>query len=161
MTPDPLTPQHSSPGSVTPSVSAPAAGTSACPDSITKEPCAARSGADHRTNSPVRDDTRLVVVLFSIMVVLLLGIAASPWLLEWANDRWAPKTRQYLGAAQRVRYSGSWRVNTEVQTESHTFLLNGAVLIAKGVGLERRARLLDADDVCVVGSDVCHGLRSQ
>ena len=106
-----------------------------------------------------RDDTWIVLALLGVLLIMLAVLASFAWTYPWLSDHLASKDREYLGAVQRVTYVGSFTVDTQIDTERQTFLLQGSVFLHRADKLEWRNRLFDAQ-ACVVGTDVCHVLRS-
>ena len=121
---------------------------------------AATLDADAHSRTPrSRDDTWIVMTLLGVLLILLAALASFPWTYLWLSERWASKEREYLGTVQRVTYVDSFTVDTQIDTERQTFLLQGSVFLHRADKLEWRNRLFDAQ-ACVVGTDVCHVLRS-
>ena len=113
----------------------------------------------HSRTPRSRDDTWIVMTLLGVLLIMLAVLASFAWTYPWLSDHLASKEREYLGTVQRVTYVGSFTVDTQIDTERQTFLLQGSAFIHRGDKLEWRSRLFDAQ-ACVVGTEVCHVLRS-
>jgi hypothetical protein len=66
-------------------------------------------------------------------------------------------TREYLGTVQRISYIGGLGIHTQIDTETRTVLLRGAVLTQRGARLELR-RLAWGPEVCNLDRVDCHAL---
>ena len=66
-------------------------------------------------------------------------------------------TREYLGTVQRISYVGGLRIHTQIDTETRTVLLHGAVLTQRGARLELR-RLAWGPEVCDLDRLACYAL---
>ena len=126
---------------------------------------AAQAGAEPQTTPQTttprpRDDSWILLTVLGVVLILLAALVTLPWTYEWISKQWPPKEREYLGVVQRVSYVGSFGVDTQIDTEAQTVLLEGTVFIHRGSRMERRERQCDTK-ICVVGTDVCHVMRGQ
>ena len=137
-------------------------------ESESKNP-AAHEGAEQQTAPQTtlqtttprpRDDSWILLTVLGVVLILLAALVTLPWTYEWISKQWPPKEREYLGVVQRVSYVGSFGVDTQIDTEAQTVLLEGTVFIHRGSRMERRERQFDTQ-ICVVGTDVCHVMRGQ
>ena len=114
----------------------------------------------HDTNSPASnspqagDDSRVMLLFFGATFVILLSLLTWPWPYELIISLGGPAEREYVGTVQKITYVGGLGPDTQIDTETRTLLLRGAVLIQKGVRLEQRKGAFDSD-VCIVSSDQC------
>lgn len=103
------------------------------------------------------DDSWELALFFGVVIVILLSLLAWPWPYRVINDLWGPTEREYLGTVQRITYVGGFGADTQIDTETRTFLLSGPALILKGTRLERRQRIFDSE-VCDMDTDACRDL---
>lgn len=99
-------------------------------------------------------DSLAMFLFFCLMGLMLLALLFLPWTLRLINSIGVPAEREYLGTVQKISYVGGLGPDTQVDTESRTLLLRGAVVIQKGVPLEQRIGLFDSD-VCIAKTDQC------
>ena len=97
------------------------------------------------------------------ILVLALGLTLTLFLhqiIRAVANVGAPDERVYLGVVKRVSYIGGVRTSTQVDTDSRTLLLRGAVNVKLGAALERRKGRWDTE-VCEQQSGNCWTLESQ
>lgn len=94
------------------------------------------------------------------LALALLAVICWPSISGVIDRMRGPPVTQFLGTVQRIRFVGGFGRDTEVQTETGTFLLRGARHLAVGTPLERRQGVF-GNEVCVVATDVCHELLSR
>ena len=101
------------------------------------------------------------LLIFCLMGLMLLSFLLLPWAYGLINSIGISEKRDYLGTVQKITYVGNFGPDTQIDTESRTLLLRGAVIIQKGVPLEQRVGNFDSD-VCIVKTDQCwHLMGSQ
>jgi hypothetical protein len=94
------------------------------------------------------------------LLTMMLSLIFLPQIVRFANGIATPIAGEYLGSVQKVDFIGGLGHDTQVQTETRTVLIRGAVELANGTKLERRRTFL-TDDVCEVGTNVCRDLLSE
>jgi hypothetical protein len=99
------------------------------------------------------------IVFFCLMLTLMLALVFWPSTKQLIPGLRTPTPAEYLGAVQRITFVGGLGKTTQIDTESRTFLLQGAVQINKGVRLELRRGIMDVE-VCEVATQNCRDLVS-
>lgn len=99
--------------------------------------------------------------VFAIVIgLLILLLFTSPWTLDWirgVGSKARHAEREYLGVVQKITYVGGFGTNTQIEADSQTLLLRGAVELKKGARLERRESLFDIQ-VCELETGACWDL---
>lgn len=91
-------------------------------------------------------------ILLSLLILLIPGLQRR----LAAHD--APREPIAMGRVVRTTYvANAARPDTQVDTDTRTFLLEGVVLLVPGQTLEWR-RYLPDESLCVVGTDQCYWL---
>ncbi|MEO5658576.1 MAG: hypothetical protein ABIQ90_02100 [Polaromonas sp.] len=111
-------------------------------------------------NAETEPTSRAGLWFLLALLTTMLCLIFSPQIIRLVNGNGAPVAGEYLGSVQKVDFIGGLGHDTQVQTETRTVLVRGAVELVKGTRLERRRTFL-TDDVCEVGNNVCHDLLSE
>ena len=93
------------------------------------------------------------------LMAAMLSFIFYPQIARLLGGIGQPVAGEYLGAVQRITYVGGLGHHTQIDTETRTFLLSGAVQINKGTRLELRRGIFDKE-VCEVGTQSCRDLIS-
>lgn len=107
------------------------------------------------------DDSGSVLLIGFLAMFLVLALLAFWPAVRQHIPVLADAARvQILGPVQRVTYVGGLSTHTQVEAGSAVVLVSGAVELERGVVVERRVSEV-ADQLCVVGTDRCHAIRSR
>jgi hypothetical protein len=93
------------------------------------------------------------------LMAAMLSFIFLPQIVRLVGGMGQSVAGEYLGTVQRITYVGGLGQHTQIDTETRTFLLRGAVQINKGIRLELRRGIFDAE-VCEVGTQSCRDLIS-
>jgi hypothetical protein len=93
------------------------------------------------------------------LMAAMLSFIFLPQIVRLVGGMGQSVAGEYLGTVQRITYVGGLGQHTQIDTETQTFLLRGAVQINKGIRLELRRGIFDAE-VCEVGTQSCRDLIS-
>jgi len=113
------------------------------------------------TKSPPPDDyPNEAPYVIAALFLMFAFILCWPWTAKLIDRlKGAPQT-EYLGVVQSIHFVGGFGMTTQIQTDTHTFLVNGAWSPPRGTRLERRESIT-AHLVCIVDTDVCERLLSR
>ena len=98
-----------------------------------------------------------MLLVFGVLSLMLLALLFLPWTMRVVNSLLAPAEKEYLGTVQKITYVGGLGNDTQIDTETRTFLLRGPVIINKGARLELRKGAFDSQ-VCDLVTGVCRAL---
>ena len=150
----------------------PAASDKDAPEDCRQYPCEL---ADGEPEDPDRDDkpkpadstmSSLGLILVMVMVmVMVMAIAFqilwfSPRLIRAVANLGQPDERVWLGTVRKVTFIGGFSTSTQVDTETQTLLLRGAVGLKPGATLERRKGFWDTQ-ACEPQTGACWDLLSR
>ena len=104
-------------------------------------------------------DADLTPWLLLIMLLTLMLVVLTP--LAWRAIRayGLPDVTRPLGTVQRITFLGGWGTTTQVDTQTHSVLLRGAVNLTLGTELEQRKKFWGFE-VCEVHSERCESMVS-
>ena len=97
--------------------------------------------------------------IIGLLVLMLLALICWPYTSALIRRVSHPPQAEYLGSVQSISFIGGLGSDTQVWTETRTFLLRGALHLKTGTPLQRRPGAID-DQVCVVDTELCHHLLS-
>ncbi len=102
--------------------------------------------------------TTSMLVLFALVLVIpvLMIIRMDPRVDRWMANEGKPVLA--MGTVQSIQFVGRLGgLDTQINTDQRTLLVEGAAALPKGTALEwRRSELYG--DLCVVGTDRCYDL---
>ncbi len=115
-------------------------------------------GDGRREHQEADESMFLSKIVIGATALGVLALIAGPWVLQQLYGP-LPKPRQ-LGTVQQVRFVGGLGLHTQIDTDTGSYLVRGAVELRPGALLELRQRYFDAW-VCEVGSQACRELVSR
>jgi hypothetical protein len=109
---------------------------------------------------PLDDYPNEAPYVIAALFLMFAFIVAWPWTSKLIDRLKGPPQTEYLGVVQSISFVGGFGMTTQVQTDTHTFLVNGAWSLPRGTRLERR-ETITAHLVCIIDTDVCDRLLSR
>lgn len=117
-----------------------------------------RAQSDHEQPVEEMKSTKALMALLMLFVIIpvLLIFRMDPRVDRWVNNRHKPTVS--MGVVQSIQYLGHMgHLDTQLNTNYQTLLVEGTAAVAKGTALEwRRSELYG--DLCVVGTERCWDL---
>jgi hypothetical protein len=91
------------------------------------------------------------------LTLLAMGVVSAPqWL--WALEHWSdPTTPVAQGTVQRVHYIGNLGIDSQIDTETRSFMVRGVSHLQKGWNVETRKSTWSVQ-LCSTDAAVCEDL---
>lgn len=109
---------------------------------------------------PPEDYPNEAPYVIAALFLMFAFILAWPWTSKLIDRLKGPPRTEYLGVVQSINFVGGFGMTTQIQTDTHTLLVNGAWSLPRGTRLERRESIT-AHRVCIVDTEVCDRLLSR
>ena len=97
----------------------------------------------------------MVLLALSAMLTIAAVRSPSPSLMRWWFDTADRPKVQALGRVQRIAYIGGLGLQTQVDTETQSVLLDGVVRLPLHTVIELRTYEVEDEEVCAVGVRQC------